>query len=58
MQCRQSIFEVPFLEIVPQIPEQLSSGAVGGKTGKTSVLPRFSKIERGSEAARHTGGLI
>jgi hypothetical protein len=23
------------------------SGAVGGKTGKTSVLPRFSKIERG-----------
>jgi hypothetical protein len=24
-----------------------SSGAVGGKTGKTSVLPRFSKIERG-----------
>jgi hypothetical protein len=25
----------------------LVSGAVGGKTGKTSVLPRFSKIERG-----------
>jgi hypothetical protein len=24
-----------------------SSGAVGGKTGKTSVLPRFSKIESG-----------
>jgi hypothetical protein len=23
------------------------SGAVGGKTGKTSVLPRFSKIESG-----------
>ena len=25
----------------------ISSGAVGGKTGKTSVLPRFSKIEGG-----------
>ena len=28
----------------------LLSGAVGGKTGKTSVLPRFSKIERGGGA--------
>ena len=38
----------------------LVSGAVGGKTGKTSVLPGFSKIERGggSDGAPHFyGGL-
>ena len=31
------------------------SGAVGGKTGKTLVLPEFSKIERGggSSGAPH-----
>ena len=29
------------------ISEGNASGAVGGKTGKTSVLPGFSKIERG-----------
>ena len=28
-------------------PENYNSGAVGGKTGKTLVLPGFSKIERG-----------
>ena len=38
----------------------LSSGTIGGKTGKTSVLPGFSKIERGggSGGAPHCyGGL-
>ena len=34
------------------------SGAVGGKTGKTAVLPRFCKIERGSGGAPpYYGGL-
>jgi hypothetical protein len=36
------IFEIP-----PCACHFLFSGAVGGKTGKTSVLPRFSKIEGG-----------
>ena len=27
--------------------DSLSSGAVGGKTSKTAILPGFSKIERG-----------
>ena len=38
----------------------LFSGAVGGKTGKTLVLPRFSKIEGGggsSGAPECYGGL-
>ena len=34
------------------------SGAVGGKTGKTSVLPVFSKIECDGGSALHCyGGL-
>ena len=35
-------------------------GAVGGKTGKTSVLPGFSKIERGgsSGGAPHCYGVL
>jgi hypothetical protein len=33
------------------------SGAVGGKTGKTAVLPRFCKIERGGGAPPYYGGL-
>ena len=33
--------------IVGLLLRVLTSGAVGGKTGKTSVLPGFSKIERG-----------
>ena len=33
-------------------------GTIGGKTGKTSVLPGFSKIECGSGGAPHSyGGL-
>jgi hypothetical protein len=36
----------------------LHSGAVGGKTGKTAVLPRFCKIGRGSGGAPpYYGGL-
>ena len=34
------------------------SGAVGGKTDKTSVLPGFSKIERGSSNASHCYGSL
>ena len=36
------------------------SGAVGGKTSKTSVLPGFSKIERGgsSGGAPHCYGVL
>jgi hypothetical protein len=32
------------------------SGAVGGKTGKTSVLPRFIKIEGGGGSGGCSGG--
>ena len=50
------------LVVAPRLDTQLvpSSGAVGSKTGKTSVLPGFSKIERGggSGGAPHCyGGL-
>ena len=34
--------------IFQPMKSQHYSGAVGGKTGKTTVLPRFSKIEGGS----------
>ena len=39
---------------------EISSGAIGGRTGKTSVLPGFSKIECGGSnggALQCYGGL-
>ena len=34
------------------------SGAVGGKTGKTLVLPGFRKIERGGGSGGGSGGAL
>ena len=40
--------QVRFDESLSGDNRYINSGAVGGKTGKTSVLPRFSKIEGGA----------
>ena len=39
--------------LLPITTSAMHSGAVGGKTGKTAVLPRFCKIGRGGAARRH-----
>ena len=41
---------MPSIDFEKKIKITLYSGAVGGKTGKTSVIPEFSKIERRGSA--------
>ena len=46
--------------LIPITTSAMHSGAVGGKTGKTAVLPRFCKIGRGGGsggAPPYYGGL-
>ena len=33
-------------------------GAIGGKTGKTAILPGFCQIERGGAPLRHVIGVL
>ena len=45
-------------EIETKEIEECLSGSIGGKTSKTSVLPGFSKVERGGGRALHFYGSL